>query len=110
MARLPPGSAPVPSHFPLLSPVLTTFPFLHAHQTGPPQQSWRIERQFEDLEYLEQCLSGGGRSAGVILPPLPPRPAADPQQAEMRSRKQLGADTALLLGDDWQRDCRLMER
>ncbi|XP_043224135.1 sorting nexin-32-like [Amphibalanus amphitrite] len=79
-------------------------------KTGPPQQSWRIERQFEDLEYLEQCLSGGGRSPGVILPPLPPRPVADPQQAEQRSRRQLGADTALVLGDDWQRDCRLMER
>ena len=72
---------------------LLTWPRSASGQTGSPQQSWRIERRPEELEWLEQSLSGGGRSPGVILPPLPAR-----------------SQPALLPGDDWQRDCRLMER
>merc|ERR1719397_1446433 len=48
-------------------------------------------REYEDLQYLEHQLTVSNRQAGILFPPLPTKPAADPAGAETRSRKQLGS-------------------
>ena len=49
-----------------------------------------LQRQYEDLQYLDHLLVTGNSQPGLILPPLPVKPVADPAAAEMLSRKQLG--------------------
>ena len=47
---------------------------------------------------------------GLIVPPLPPRPAADPQAAESKSRKHLGSTSRAIMGDDFTNDAHHLER
>ena len=49
-----------------------------------------LSREWEDLQYLDHLLVTGNSQPGLILPPLPVKPVADPAAAEMLSRKQLG--------------------
>ena len=34
-----------------------------------------LEREFEDFEYLDHCVSTGQASRGLIIPPIPQRSA-----------------------------------
>ena len=47
---------------------------------------------------------------GLIVPPLPSRPAADPHSAESKSRKQLGSGSKAMTGDDFKSDAKQLER
>lgn len=69
-------------------------------------------REYEDLQYLEHQLTVSNRQAGILFPPLPTKPAADPAGAETRSRKQLGSSARSILGDgsQWARDCQMLEK
>ncbi|XP_014678582.1 PREDICTED: uncharacterized protein LOC106818381, partial [Priapulus caudatus] len=69
-----------------------------------------IQRQWEDLEWLEHCLTVDINVSGIIVPPLPPKPGANAASAETRSRKQLGSATKTLVGDEFYRDCRMLEK
>lgn len=69
-----------------------------------------IQRQFEDLEWLEHCLTTARNITGIIVPPLPSKPAITTQMAEAKSRKHLGDDTRTLIGDEFYKDCRAMEK
>lgn len=69
-----------------------------------------IQRQYEDLEWLEHCLTTARNIDGIIVPPIPPKPAVTTQMAEARSRKQLGSSTKTLMGDEFHKDCHAMER
>lgn len=71
-----------------------------------------ITREYEDLAYLDHQLIGNNRQAGLIYPPLPPRPQTDPAAAETRSKKQLGSDSRSILGDtsQWMKDCQALEK
>ena len=49
-----------------------------------------IQREYDDFEFLQHVLTSSYDVTGVIVPPLPPRPALDPSAAEARARRQLG--------------------
>ena len=52
-----------------------------------------LSREWEDLQYLDHQLTTKAllSSPGLIMPPLPAKPATDSAGAESRSRKQLGS-------------------
>jgi hypothetical protein len=52
----------------------------------------------------------GNRIDGLIVPPLPPRPPIDPQKAEEASKKLLGSGARGMMGDEFQRSCKQVER
>ncbi|XP_076343894.1 sorting nexin-32-like isoform X2 [Tachypleus tridentatus] len=68
-----------------------------------------VERQYEDIEWLEHCLITSNPIPGLIIPPLPPKPAITSEMAEIKSKKQLGSDTRTLIGDEFDKDCRHLE-
>ncbi|KAJ8311257.1 hypothetical protein KUTeg_011192 [Tegillarca granosa] len=44
------------------------------------------------------------------VPPLPPRPEVDAKAAESKSKKQLGSDTKVIVPDEFNKDCRNIEK
>ena len=73
-------------------------------------QETNIEREYDDFEFLHHVLITHNQVVGLIIPPLPNRPAADPQAAESKSRKQLGSSTKAMAGDDFKSDAKHLER
>jgi len=69
-----------------------------------------IEREYDDFEFLHHVLTTNNQILGLIVPPLPPRPAVDPKAAETRSQKQLGSTSKAMMGDDFVNDARHLER
>ena len=69
-----------------------------------------IEREYDDFEFLHHTLITHNQIVGIIIPPLPTRPAADPQAAESKSRKQLGSSSKAMAGDDFKSDAKHLER
>ena len=89
-----------------------------------------LSREWEDLQYLDHQLSTKAllTSPGLIMPPLPAKPATDSAGAESRSRKQLGSrytkslknylscifslSNRSVIGDSsqWNRDCKMLEK
>ncbi|XP_033113795.1 sorting nexin-5-like [Anneissia japonica] len=69
-----------------------------------------VERQYEDFEWLEHCLSIQQDVKGVIFPPLPDRPIVSAAEAEARSKKQLGTQSKNMKGDEFHKDCRKLEK
>lgn len=43
------------------------------------------------------------------MPPLPPKPVVDPKEAEIRSKRQLGSASKVLIGDEFHKDCHALE-
>lgn len=73
------------------------------------QQKFTVFRQYEDFEYLYHCLTTAHKTDGLIIPPLPIRPAIEPELAHKKSKKQLGSDTKTMIGDEFQKDCWLLQ-
>ncbi|XP_040574878.1 sorting nexin-5 [Lepeophtheirus salmonis] len=70
-----------------------------------------IDREYGDFEYLHHALSTtSGNIEGICLPPLPLKPSTDPHSAEARAKKQVGSGNRVLRGDDFARDCSLLEK
>ncbi|KAL5012840.1 hypothetical protein ScPMuIL_011391 [Solemya velum] len=67
-------------------------------------------RQFEDVEWLQHCIITSSDVSGLIIPPLPPRPDIDPRTAESKSKKQLGSGTKVMVGDEFEKDCRNIQK
>ncbi len=78
-------------------------------QVEPLQE---VERQYEDFEFLHHSLTraAGVSLTGVIVPPLPASPAAEPRTAETRSRRQWGAAAAYVRGDDFLKDSQALSK
>ncbi|XP_066284240.1 sorting nexin-5-like isoform X1 [Branchiostoma lanceolatum] len=85
-------------------------------------EEYKVVRQYEDFEWLEHCLITQNDIGGIIVPPLPPKPSTTAQSAEARSKKQLGNkkrhgsddeegnDIKLVVGDEFEKDCRSLEK
>ncbi|KAK2157603.1 hypothetical protein LSH36_188g06003 [Paralvinella palmiformis] len=69
-----------------------------------------VSREYEDFEFLHHCLVTSATSNGIILPPLPPKPVVDPKDAHVRSKKVLGNRSKILIGDEFHKDCKGLER
>lgn len=83
---------------------------LKARKTDDHSTEYIIKRQYEDFEWLEHCLVTSNPTPGLIIPPLPPKPAITSEMAEAKSKKQLGSDTRTLIGDQFQKDCQQLEQ
>jgi len=85
---------------------------INVRKLGDLEDIITITRQYEDLQYLDHQLTQNNRQPGLILPPLPTRPGADPAAAELLSRKQLGSSNRAMVGDgaQWGKDCRSLEK
>lgn len=77
--------------------------------TDTENRTFTVCRQYEDFEWLEHCLTTSRNINGLIVPPLPCRPAVTSQMAEAKSRKQLGSDSRAMTADNFQRDCQALE-
>nr|KAG5698813.1 hypothetical protein BaRGS_019665 [Batillaria attramentaria] len=69
-----------------------------------------VTRQFEDLEWLHHQLVTGNETNGIIVPPLPDKPESDPKSAESKAKKQLGPDCHVLKPDDFDLECKSVEK
>lgn len=74
------------------------------------EKTYIVQRQYEDFEWLEHCLLTANPLPGLIVPPLPPKPAITSEMAEAKSKKQLGSDTKTLIGDQFNKDCLQLEQ
>jgi sorting nexin-5/6/32 len=72
-------------------------------------KKFTVLRQYEDFEYLHHCLTTAHKIDGLIVPPLPLRPAIEPELAHKKSKKQLGADSKTVIGDEFNKDCWLLQ-
>ncbi|GFR66475.1 sorting nexin-5-like [Elysia marginata] len=62
-------------------------------------------RQYEDFEWLHHNLVTNNDTRGIIVPPLPVKPLSDPKSAESLSKKQMGDNTRIMRGDQFENDC-----
>ncbi|KAG8177879.1 hypothetical protein JTE90_004273 [Oedothorax gibbosus] len=72
--------------------------------------SYVVQRQYEDFEWLEHCVLTANPLPGLIVPPLPPKPAITSEMAEAKSKRQLGTHTKTLIGDQFNKDCLQLEQ
>ncbi|CAL1538962.1 unnamed protein product [Lymnaea stagnalis] len=81
------------------------------HTTVPAEDRGLVVlRQFEDIEWLHHNLITSNNTDGVIIPPLPVKPQSDPRSAETMSRRQLGDNTKVLRGDQFEQDCKSVQK
>ncbi|KAF8769937.1 Sorting nexin-32 like protein [Argiope bruennichi] len=69
-----------------------------------------VQRQYEDFMWLEHCLLTANPLPGLIVPPLPPKPAITSEMAEAKSKKQLGSHTKTLIGDQFNKDYEVLTK
>ncbi|XP_063863965.1 sorting nexin-32-like [Scylla paramamosain] len=69
-----------------------------------------LEREFEDFEYLDHCVSTGQVSRGLIIPPIPQRSAIDPYNAEIQSKRLMGKGSKTLIADEFHKDCQQLQK
>ncbi|XP_054159368.1 sorting nexin-32-like isoform X2 [Oppia nitens] len=69
------------------------------------KRQFRVQRQYEDFEYLHHCLITAQKLDGLIVPPLPDRPPIEPELAQQKSRREMGTDSKTLIGDEFNKDC-----
>lgn len=69
-----------------------------------------VERQYDDFEWLHHSFLTHVDTAGLIVPPLPPRPIVKPNDAQSKSKKQLGNSSKVLIADEFYKDCKSLER
>ncbi|GAB1604621.1 sorting nexin-5-like, partial [Argonauta hians] len=69
-----------------------------------------LQRIYEDFEWLHHCLTTHNDISGLIVPPLPLKPEVDAKSAETKSKRQLGSESNLVIGDEFQRECQRIEK
>jgi len=69
-----------------------------------------INREYGDVLWLHHNLITQNNIDGIIVPPLPVRPEVDAKAAESKSKKQLGKDCHVVVPDEFNKDCRQMQK
>lgn len=69
-----------------------------------------VVREYEDFGWLDHCLRTQNDIEGVIVPPLHIKPHVTAHATENKSKKQLGTKTKSMLGDEFTKDCRSLEK
>ncbi|KAG0729554.1 Sorting nexin-32 [Chionoecetes opilio] len=69
-----------------------------------------LEREFEDFEYLDHCVSTSQSSRGLIIPPIPQRSAIDPFSVEVQSKRLMGVESKILIPDEFHKDCQQLQK
>ncbi|XP_065066997.1 sorting nexin-5-like isoform X2 [Rhopilema esculentum] len=69
-----------------------------------------VLRQYEDFEYLSHCLAAHNDILSVVVPVLPPKPVITPSGAEAKTKKQLGKESKTMIGDDFTKDCKALQK
>lgn len=69
-----------------------------------------IVREYDDFEYLNHCISVKEDNRCRILPPLPLKPIVDAKSAQVQSKKTLGRRIKCVIGDEYEKDCRNLEK
>lgn len=73
-------------------------------------KDYSVKREYDDFEWLHHLILTQNSIMGVIVPPLPLRPVVDAKKAENKSKKTLGTDSKILMGDDFDKDCKSLEK
>ncbi|XP_071531156.1 sorting nexin-5-like isoform X2 [Panulirus ornatus] len=81
---------------------------LHVSQNGLTVQV--LEREYEDFEYLDHCMTTSQPSHGLIIPPLPQRSAVDPYNAEIQSKRLMGKGSKTLIADEFHKDSHQLQK
>lgn len=69
-----------------------------------------VLRQYEDFEYLSHCLWTHNDIQSTVVPVLPPKPVMTPSGTETKTKKQLGKETKTMVGDDYTKDCKSLQK
>ncbi|XP_045583083.1 sorting nexin-5 isoform X2 [Procambarus clarkii] len=69
-----------------------------------------LEREYEDFEYLDHCVTTSQPLHGLIIPPIPQRSAIDPYNAEIQSRRLMGKGSKTLIADEFHKDCHQLQK
>ncbi|XP_032228910.2 sorting nexin-5 [Nematostella vectensis] len=69
-----------------------------------------VLREYDDFEWLYHCLVTHNNIDAVVVPPLPARPLVTATAAESKSKKQLGKNAKNMIGDEFFKDCRNLEK
>ncbi|MGH0132519.1 UNVERIFIED_CONTAM: hypothetical protein FKN15_055890 [Acipenser sinensis] len=86
-----------------------TFVYVIKSQQISSNTEYRVEREFEDFEWLHHCLltqEGVTGLHGIIFPPLPAKPGTFLSNSEAKTKKKI---ESLAMVDDWQMYCRALE-
>ncbi|KAK1158467.1 sorting nexin-6 [Acipenser oxyrinchus oxyrinchus] len=86
-----------------------TFVYVIKSQQISSDTEYRVEREFEDVEWLHHCLltqEGVTGLHGIIFPPLPAKPGPSLSNSEAKTKKKI---ESLAMVDDWQMYCRALE-
>ncbi|XP_041081156.1 sorting nexin-5 isoform X2 [Polyodon spathula] len=86
-----------------------TFVYVIKSQQISSDTEYRVEREFEDFEWLHHCLltqEGVTGLHGIIFPPLPVKPGTYMSNSEAKTKKKI---ESLIMVDDWQMYCRALE-
>lgn len=68
-----------------------------------------VLRQYEDFEYLLHCLTTRNDTAAIIIPSLPPKPAAVPANAESKVNVKQNVSRTIG-GDEYYKDCKQLQK
>ncbi|PIK49899.1 hypothetical protein BSL78_13221 [Apostichopus japonicus] len=71
---------------------------------------FKVERIYEDFEWLHHCLTTENNIGGLVIPPLPLKPVATAADTAAKSRKELGEHSKTLKGDEFEKDMRRLEK
>ncbi|CAK8684121.1 unnamed protein product [Clavelina lepadiformis] len=69
-----------------------------------------VIRVHDDFVWLLHCLKTQDNVTGIIFPPLPSAPSTSVQAAEKRTKKQMGVNSNVLVGDDYGENFRAYEK
>ncbi|XP_058844853.1 sorting nexin-6-like isoform X1 [Acipenser ruthenus] len=86
-----------------------TFVYVIKSQQISSDMEYRVEREFEDFEWLQHCLltqEGVTGLHGIIFPPLPAKPGTFLSNSEAKTKKKI---ESLAMVDNWQMYCRALE-
>ncbi|XP_028414435.1 sorting nexin-5-like [Dendronephthya gigantea] len=69
-----------------------------------------VVRELDDFEWLDHCIKTQNDISGIIFPPLMTKHHVTALAAENKSKKQLGNKTKSMLGDEFTKECRSLEK
>lgn len=73
-------------------------------------KQFKVDRLYEDFEWLHHCLTTDNDIGGIVTPPLPIKPVATAADAAAKSRKELGETSRTLKGGEFEKDSRRLEK
>ena len=76
-------------------------------------EAFKFEFHLFIIALINLCGCKYSHTVEIVLcqiPPLPPKPLTEPKSVANQSKKQLGKSSQMLIGDEFHKDCRSLEK